>query len=200
MLIISLLNLFMSQNISYNQIVSFIFEAGLLNRFKRSGFDFLGTGNQNISSHSFRTAVISYILAEKLNADSSKVVLLSLFHDIPETRTGDINHFQKKYVEKNEMKAVEDIAEDIKEHSSLPSFISEFNNGSSIEAEIARDADILELIFTLKEELDNGNKQAEIWLKGVLKRLKLDESIKIAETALSVKSYDWWHDILKVNR
>lgn len=100
MLIISLLNLFMSQNISYNQIVSFIFEAGLLNRFKRSGFDFLGTGNQNISSHSFRTAVISYILAEKLNADSSKVVLLSLFHDIPETRTGDINHFQKKYVEK----------------------------------------------------------------------------------------------------
>lgn len=98
------------------------------------------------------------------------------------------------------MKAVEDIAEDIKEHSSLPSFISEFNNGSSIEAEIARDADILELIFTLKEELDNGNKQAEIWLKGVLKRLKLDESIKIAETALSVKSYDWWHDILKVNR
>ncbi len=200
MLIISLLNLFMSQNISYNQIVSFIFEAGLLNRFKRSGFDFLGTGNQNISSHSFRTAVISYILAEKLNADSSKAVLLSLFHDIPETRTGDINHFQKKYVEKNEMKAVEDIAEDIKELSSLPSFISEFNNGSSIEAEIARDADILELIFTLKEELDNGNKQAEIWLKGALKRLKLDESIKIAETALSVKSYDWWHDILKVNR
>ena len=200
MLIISLLNLFMSQNISYNQIVSFIFEAGLLNRFKRSGFDFLGTGNQNISSHSFRSAVISYILAEKLNADSSKAVLLSLFHDIPETRTGDINHFQKKYVEKNEMKAVEDIAEDIKELSSLPSFISEFNNGSSIEAEIARDADILELIFTLKEELDNGNKQAEIWLKGALKRLKLDESIKIAETALSVKSYDWWHDILKVNR
>ena len=200
MLIISLLNLFMSQNISYNQIVSFIFEAGLLNRFKRSGFDFLGTGNQNISSHSFRTAVISYILAEKLNADSSKAVLLSLFHDIPETRTGDINHFQKKYVEKNEMKAVEDIAEDIKELSSLPSFISEFNNGSSIEAEIARDADILELIFTLKEELDNANKQAEIWLKGALKRLKLDESIKIAETALSVKSYDWWHDILKVNR
>ncbi len=200
MLIISLLNLFMSQNISYNQIVSFIFEAGLLNRFKRSGFDFLGTGNQNISSHSFRTAVISYILAEKLNADSSKAVLLSLFHDIPETRTGDINHFQKKYVEKNEMKAVEDIAEDIKELSSLPSFISEFNNGSNIEAEIARDADILELIFTLKEELDNGNKQTEIWLKGALKRLKLDESIKIAETALSVKSYDWWHDILKVNR
>lgn len=190
----------MSQNSSHNKIVSFIFEAGLLNRFKRSGFDFLGTGNQNISSHSFRTTVISYILAERLNADSSKAVLLSLFHDIPETRTGDINYFQKKYVEKNEMKAVEDIAENIKELSSLPVLISEFNCGSSIEAEIARDADVLELIFTLKEELDKGNKQAEIWVKDAVKRLKLSDSIAIAETALSVKSYDWWMDILKVDR
>ena len=199
MLIISFYCFFMSQNSSHNQIVSFIFEAGLLNRFKRSGLDFLGTGNQNISSHSFRTAVISYILAERLNADSSKAVLLSLFHDIPETRTGDINYFQKKYVEKNEMKAAEDIAGNIKELSSLPELILEFNNGSSIEAEIARDADVLELFFTLKEELDNGNKQAEIWINDTLKRLKLSDSIKIAETALSVKSYDWWMNILKVS-
>lgn len=91
---------FMSKHSSHNQIVAFIFETGLLNRFKRSGFDFLGTGNQNISSHSYRTAIISYILAERLNADSDRAVLLSLFHDIPETRTGDINYFQKHYTEK----------------------------------------------------------------------------------------------------
>ncbi len=190
----------MSKHSSHNQIVAFIFETGLLNRYKRSGFDFLGTGNQNISSHSYRTAIISYILAERLNADSSRVVLLSLFHDIPETRTGDINYFQKHYTEKKEMKAVEDIAENIKELSLLPDLILEFNNGSSIEAEIVRDADILELIFTLKEELDSGNKQAEIWIKNSLKRLKLIDSIKIAETALSVKSYDWWMDILDIQR
>ncbi len=98
------------------------------------------------------------------------------------------------------MKAVEDIAENIKELSLLPALILEFNNGSSIEAEIVRDADILELIFTLKEELDSGNKQAEIWIKNSLKRLKLIDSIKIAETALSVKSYDWWMDILDIQR
>lgn len=190
----------MSKHSSHNQIVAFIFETGLLNRFKRSGFDFLGTGNQNISSHSYRTAVISYILAKRLNADSSRAVLLSLFHDIPETRTGDINYFQKRYIEKKEMKAAEDIAENIKELSLLPALILEFNNGSSIEAEIVRDADILELIFTLKEELDSGNKQAEIWIKNSLKRLKLIDSIKIAETALSVKSYDWWMDILDIQR
>lgn len=190
----------MSDNSSYQKIVSFIFETGLLNRFKRSGFDFLGSGNQNISSHSFRTSIISYVLAKRLGADSSIAVLLSLFHDIPETRTGDINHFQKKYIEKDELKAVSDIADNFPELKELPEMINTFNNGESIEAAIARDADVLELIFTLKEEHDTGNHQAEIWIKDALKRLKLDESIKIAETALSVKSYDWWMDILKVNR
>lgn len=190
----------MSDNSSYQKIVSFIFETGLLNRFKRSGFDFLGSGNQNISSHSFRTSIISYVLAKRLEADSSIAVLLSLFHDIPETRTGDINYFQKKYIEKDELKAVNDIADNFPELKELPEMINKFNNDESIEAVIARDADVLELIFTLKEEQDTGNHQAEIWIKDALKRLKLDESIKIAETALSVKSYDWWMDILKVNR
>lgn len=191
---------YMSDNSSYKKIVSFIFETGLLNRFKRSGFDFLGSGNQNISSHSFRTSIISYVLAKRLKADSSIAVLLSLFHDIPETRTGDINYFQKKYIEKDELKAVNDIADNFPELEELPEMINKFNNDESIEAVIARDADVLELIFTLKEEQDAGNLQAEIWIKDAIKRLKLDESIKIAETALSVKSYDWWMDILKVNR
>lgn len=190
----------MSDNSSYQKIVSFIFETGLLNRFKRSGFDFLGSGSQNISSHSFRTSIISYVLAKRLNADSGAAVMLSLFHDIPETRTGDINYFQKKYIEKDELKAVKDIADNFPELKELPEMINTFNNGESIEALIARDADVLELIFTLKEEQDTGNHQAEIWIKDALKRLKLDESIKIAKTALSVKSYDWWMDILKVNR
>lgn len=200
MLIISFFFICMSKELSFHQLVSFIYETGLLSRFKRSGFDFLGTGNQNISSHSFRTTVIAYILAEKLHADSSKAVLLSLFHDIPETRTGDINYFQKQYVNKDELKAVEDISKNIPELQKLPEFIAEFNSGCSLEAEIARDSDVLELIFTLKEELDNGNKQAEIWLNDAVKRLKLSESIYIAKTALSVKSYDWWQNILNVKR
>ena len=190
----------MSNNSLFKNIASFIFETGLLNNFKRSGFDFLGTCNQNIASHSFRASIIAYILAKRLNADENKAVILTLFHDIPETRTGDINYFQRKYTEKNETKAVEDIASIITELNDLVGLNNEFNHGESIEAKVAQDADVLELIFTLKEELDKGNKQAEIWAKDALKRLKLSDSIEIAETALSVKSYDWWMDILKVNR
>ena len=49
----------MSNNSLFKNIASFIFETGLLNNFKRSGFDFLGTSNQNIASHSFRASIIA---------------------------------------------------------------------------------------------------------------------------------------------
>ena len=83
----------MSENSSFKNFSSFIYEVGLLNNFKRSGFDFLGTGSQNIASHSFRASIIAYLLAKRLKADENKAVILTLFHDIPETRTGDINYF-----------------------------------------------------------------------------------------------------------
>ena len=38
------------------------------------------------------------------------MVLLCLFHDIPEARTGDLNYVNKKYVKVAERKAVEDLA------------------------------------------------------------------------------------------
>ena len=94
----------MSNNSSFKNIASFIFETGLLNNFKRSGFDFLGTCNQNIASHSFRASIIAFILAKRLNADENKAVILTLFHDIPETRTGDINYFQKNIQRKMKLK------------------------------------------------------------------------------------------------
>ena len=190
----------MSNNSSFKNIASFIFETGLLNNFKRSGFDFLGTCNQNIASHSFRASIIAFILAKRLNADENKAVILTLFHDIPETRTGDINYFQKKYTEKNETKAVEDIASITTELNDLVGLNNEFNHGESIEAKVANDADVLELIFTLKEELDKGNTQAEIWINGAIDRLILDESRQIINEALNMKSYDWWMDILNIKR
>lgn len=183
---------------NYSNIASFLFELGLLNNFKRTGFDFLGTGSQNISSHSFRTAVISYILAKLLNADVSKTVLMALFHDIPESRTGDINYFQKKYVNKDEERAVKDIVDSLPILSELELYIKEFNERNTQESVIACDADTIELIVTLKEELDKGNKQAELWINDAVKRLKLEESKSIVEEIIKSSSYDWWMNILKV--
>lgn len=180
-------------NGSNKDIADFFFETGMLARFKRSGFDFLGTGTQNIASHSFRMAVMGYTMASMVDgADAQKCALICLFHDIAETRTGDINHFQRKYVVKDEKSALADILKYLPVKEQVAGFCDEFEAGNSIESIIALDADVLELIFTLKEELDNGNLQAGSWIKGAIKRLRTDIAKDIAQKALERKSYDWW--------
>ena len=177
----------------YDNMAKFFFEVGILSRFKRSGFDFLGTGNQNIASHIFRTAIIGYMLASAdSEADADKTALLCLFHDLPETRTGDINSYQKDYTTKDEKKAASHMFRCVPNPVRCEGFIDEFNNGTGKEAVYARDADVLELILTLKEELDNGNLQARLWIDGAIKRLATDEARSIAEKAMAMKSYDWW--------
>ena len=36
--------------------------------------------------------------------------VITLFHDVPEARTGDLNYVNKKYCQVDERKAVEDLA------------------------------------------------------------------------------------------
>ena len=179
-----------------DSMAKFFFEVGILSRFKRSGLDFLGTGNQNIASHIFRTAVIGYMLAvADAEADEAKTALLCLFHDLPETRTGDINQYQKNYVVKDEGRAAFDMFKGVPNPKECEGYIHEFNNGTSKEALFARDADVLELILTLKEEFDNGNNQAKIWINKALDRLVTQEAHDIADRVISMKSYDWWLNI-----
>lgn len=176
-----------------SDFADFIFETGILAAFKRSGFDFLGSSSQNIASHSFRTSIIGYMLASFTEgADVAKTVFLCLFHDIPETRTGDINYFQKKYVKKDEGKAIEDICGGLGKLAHIGDYINEFNEKKSKESIIACDADVLELIFTLKEEQDKGNEQAAIWIENAMKRLETETAKDLANAGLGRKYYDWW--------
>jgi len=78
------------------RIAEFLFEIGMLKRSPRTGYQFLGTGGESVADHSFRTAVIGYVLASmEPDADRSKVILMCLFHDFPEARTGDHNYVNK---------------------------------------------------------------------------------------------------------
>ncbi len=185
-----------------NRVADFFYELGLLNRFKRSGFDFLGANiNQNIASHSFRATLIGYTLASMIDGvDKSKVMMMCLFHDIPETRMGDINKFQSLYTSVDDNKALNDVAKELPIADELTKFVSMFDNDDSIEAVIARDADVLELIISLKEVLDDGNSQAQYWIDTALNRLSHDKSKEIANSIISRRYYDWWQEILSNNK
>jgi len=176
-------------------IVNFLFEAGMLKKTPRSGYQFLGSGGESVADHSFRTAVIGYALASQLpNADRNRVVMMCLFHDLPETRTGDQNYVNKRYVKVDEHRAVCDQVNQLPFGDEVQALIREFNSAETPEARLAKDADQLDLIMELKQELDKGNPNAEEWIFFATKRLLTDNAREMAREILNTHRTEWWFD------
>jgi putative hydrolase of HD superfamily len=177
------------------RIVDFLFEVGMLKKTVRTGFQFLGTGRESVADHSFRTAVIGYVLAsEDPDADRNKVVLMCLFHDFPEARTGDHNYVNKRYVTSDEDRALGDQLRDLPFAQEIIALTREFNACDSLEARISKDADQLDIILELKGQLDVGNANAKEWLSYAVKRIQTDSAQKLAHEILSTHSSEWWFD------
>ncbi len=176
-------------------LANFFFEVGMLKRTPRTGFQFLGSGAESVAEHSFRTAIIGFTLA-RLNekADVGKVLQLCLFHDIPEARTGDLNYVNKKYVKVDEQQVVADLAKTLPFGREYQETIEEFTARQSLEAQLAHDADQLEMILTLKEYKDLGNRYADEWYPFSVRRLKTDTARLLAESIWSTDSSRWWFD------
>jgi putative hydrolase of HD superfamily len=175
------------------RIANFLFEAGMLKRTPRTGFQFLGSGAESVAEHIFRTVYIGYVLGHlEKKADTNKIIKMCLFHDLPEARTGDLNYVNKKYVKADEHKAVKDLTDTLPFGSEMKRLIMEFMKGESLEARLAYDADQLEMILALKEHKDLGNEYADEWLGFALKRLQTDIARKLSRTILETDSSLWW--------
>jgi len=175
--------------------VEFLFEAGMLKKTPRTGFQFLGSGAESVADHSFRTTLLGYVLATMENgADIDKTVRMCLFHDLPEARTGDHNYVNKKYVAVNEEKAILDQTRDLPFGKDIVNLTHEFNAANTLEARIAKDADQLDLILELKVQLDSGNPNAKEWLVYALKRLCTDSGKAMGREIMTSKSDAWWFD------
>lgn len=174
-------------------LINFLFEVGMLKKTPRTGYQFLGSGQESVAEHSFHTAVIGYALSRKESgADPLKTILMCLFHDLHEARTGDQNYVNKRYVRVDEDGAMRDLSRELPFEDELLSLAREFNRGKTIEACISRDADQLSLIVELKEQQDMGNKYAGEWLHYAIKRLRTGNAKDMAREILKTDCTDWW--------
>jgi putative hydrolase of HD superfamily len=175
------------------RIVDLLNEVGMLRHTPRTGYQFLGTGKENVAEHSYRTAVIGYVLAKLAGADCARVTFLCLFHDLHEARTGDFNYVNHIYNSTRARTALEHatagtgLAEDI-----LPLW-DEMAAAASPEARLAHDADQLDLLFNLKAESDKGNKFADDWMRSAVQRLKSPEAQELADIVLHTDHNLWWY-------
>ena len=177
-----------------HSIVNLLHEIGMLSAIPRSGFAFLGSGKQSVAEHSFSVALIAYVLARLVNqhVDTHKLVMMCLFHDLPESRIGDLNYFQKKYVIAKLDKALEDIASASFLGPEIIAWIEEYEEGTSLEAQLAHDADQLELLLVLKREEEMGNLRAKEWMSNLLQRLRTEAGKQLADVIWETASDAWW--------
>ncbi|MGB5986250.1 MAG: HD domain-containing protein [Desulfobacterales bacterium] len=177
------------------RIADFLFEARMLKEVPRTGYQFLGMGRESVAEHSYMTAMLGYILSDLVpEADSRRLVIMCLAHDIAEARIGDLNYVQKFYVTADEPAALADALEDLPFAEDLETLLTEFNAGQTLEAQLARDADQISLILELKALKTNGYTTPESWLPNVHARLKTDAGRNLAEAVLKAPRDRWWRN------
>lgn len=178
---------------SFKRLADFFNEVGMLKHTPRSGFPFLGSGRENVAEHSYRVGVIGFALARLAGADAAKVVFMCMFHDLHEARTGDFNYVNHIYDTCRAKDALVDCTRGTGLEEEIVDFWDEMETGKSPEADLANDADQLDLICNLQVELCRGNTFAREWLDSALKRLRTPLARELADAVLRTDPNDWWY-------
>ena len=178
------------------EITHFLYELGTLRKTARSHRQALLTDDlsDSISSHSYRVTLIGWFLAKLEKVDPYKVVMMCLLHDTSETRTGDQNWIHKKYTKTYEEEAIHDQIKSLAFAPDLFEITDEYAQRASKEAKIAKDADLLDQVFLLKEYAWQGNQEAALWLQdnAQIKLLTSRSAIVLAREIISQNPSDWW--------
>jgi putative hydrolase of HD superfamily len=178
-------------------VAEFLFTAAMLRRTPRSGLQFLGGGKESVAEHVFQSMMAAYSLVKMeqekgQEVDENKILKLCLLHDMLESRIGDHNYVNKKYIKVDEEKALADMCQPLFFGAEVRELISEFEDKKSEEAKLAADADQLALMVLLKEQQDLGNNYAEKWLEVAKQRLLTGSGRLLAESLCETDWAGWW--------
>jgi putative hydrolase of HD superfamily len=174
-------------------IANLLFEASMLKRIPRSGYQFLGVGGESVAEHVHMMTFVAFVMAKMSpGINLEKLLSMCLLHDLPEARTGDLNAVQKKYVRNGEQKAVADLAGTLPFGTEMVALMEEFNRRESMEAKLAHDADQIAFILDLKALADIGHGTPEKWIDHVTDRIKTDIGQHITRSILNTAWDEWW--------
>lgn len=137
--------------------MEFLYEIGALRFISRSWKRFLNADFANLAEHHIRVAWLAMVLAkhEKVE-DTEKILKMALVHDIAESRTGDVDYLSRQYVERNNELGIKDILKDTSLEKEFVQLWREYEERTSIESKIVKDADTLDIDMELQEQAAHG--------------------------------------------
>ncbi len=124
------------------------------------------------------------------------VVSAIVFHDIGETRIGDIHLIAKKYIQADEESAVRDQLRDLPFlQSEILDLWKQVEERGTILGNIAKDADLLEQAITAKEFAEKGYSRANTWIDNVELSLKTKSAQLLLKSLKNSDSLGWWNGL-----
>ncbi|MBN3039394.1 MAG: HD domain-containing protein [Candidatus Omnitrophica bacterium] len=187
------------------RLLNFITEAGMLKRVRRSGWWVLGIKDvETVAEHSFRCAVLGYIIARMEKVSPYHALLMTLFNDIQEARINDLHKMSQRYFkyQKAENKAfdeqIQSLPKDIKDE--LGDMRREYLRQKTPASIIARDADILECLIQAKEYQEHGFKEAFKFMRKAPSFLKTKSAKKLWRSAKNADLNKWWENLSEFKR
>jgi putative hydrolase of HD superfamily len=187
-----------------NDIAKYLYEMGQMKRVQRSGWWLAGIVNpETVAEHSFRTAILGYILASLEGADATKTTMMCLFHDTHETRINDSHRVVKRYINTDvgEMEAFQEQVERLpqKMAASITSLIVDYEGKESMEAQVAHDADLLECLIQAREYQSQGYADVEDWIINCQAGLKTASAKNLAQACIETEPKSWWQGLMKMD-
>lgn len=176
-------------NVSMVDLIEFFIEVGKLKELRRTGWVLRKVDDpETVAEHSFRAALMAWVLGEKRGLDSTKLLKMLLIHDIVEVYAGDstpydnlitaetdleklLSHFprhtkkekEKLFKEKHtkELAALEKLTLKLpqKLKKEMHDLWMEYDIGSTLEGRFARQLDRIE---TLLQALEYEKKRKKV--------------------------------------
>lgn len=145
--------------------IDFLFEIGSLRNVPRAWQQVLSGRVQNVSEHTFRVALIAWMIADGEGADVSKVLKTAIIHDVGESRATDIAFLHREYVTRNEELAEKHMFKNTCLEEEADSLLKEYEDRDTLEAKIVKDADNLDVDIELRELAKIGDSAALAMIK-----------------------------------
>jgi putative hydrolase of HD superfamily len=167
-------------------VLDLLLQANQLKRVPRSGWVMRGLVDaESVSDHTFGVAFIALVLAHltERSVDVTKLLTIALLHDLPESVLGDIPSPASSYLLPNAKQTAEvgiltALLEELPELEQWPRWWSEFEERTSVEGRLVRDADRLDMfIQAYVYEQTTGNRWLEeFWTDATESAFELDLS------------------------
>jgi putative hydrolase of HD superfamily len=181
-------------------VAKFAYETGQLKQLSRAGWLLAGVRDpESVAEHSFRVGVLAYIIAALEGADPDRAATLGLFHDLPETRIGDVPSVGRPYVS---TAPPHDVAVD--QAAELPNalathivaLIDEHESAKTAaatpESRCSRDADKLDCLLQAREYQAQGNGHMQPWIDSMVAAVSTETGKRLAAAAQDVAPDAWW--------